>query len=121
VRRTGRWLLLGTDDGWGARLATGPTGIYLLAALVIALHALDLATGLRMMLTHGVQLELNPLARMIMRDVGPYGLVAAKLGVVVCGVILFVRTAQVGRARLARNCLIFAAGVGILGAASNLI
>jgi len=116
-----RRVLLGRDDSWGARLATGPTAIYLLAALVLIVHVLDLATGLRMMLTYGVHLEQNPLARYIMSNSGPVGLIQVKLGVVRLGVFLFVRTAQLGRARLARNCLIFAAGVGVLGAVSNLV
>ena len=38
-------------------MATGPTAIYLLAALVIIVHALDLATGLRMMLAYGMTPE----------------------------------------------------------------
>jgi hypothetical protein len=116
-----RWVLLGADDSWGARLATGRTAIYVLAALVIILHALDLATGLRMMLSYGIHLEQNPLARYIMTSSGPLGLIYVKLGVVLAGVLLFVRTAQLGRARLARNCLLFAASVGMLGAASNLV
>ena len=121
VMRVGRWVLLGNDDGWGARLATGRTGIYALALLVLLLHTLDLATGLQMMITHGVQFEMNPLARVIMRNAGPIGLVGLKLGVVLCGVMLFVRAAHVGRARLARNCLICALGLGILGFVSNLV
>jgi hypothetical protein len=121
VLRTSRLVLLGHDDSWGARLLTGRMGIYALAALVLVLHTLDLATGLRMMLTHGIQLEQNPLARYVMHSAGPLGLVALKLSVVGLGVVLFVRTAHVGRARLARNCLLFALGVGILGAASNLV
>src|SRR5919204_3799867 len=107
-----RWLLLGSDDSWGARLLTGQTAIYLLALLVVVAHALDLATGLRMMLTYGVHLEQNPLARFIIVSSGPLGLIWVKLGVVLLGVLLFVRTAQLGRARLARNCLLFAIGVG---------
>ena len=55
-----RWLLLGSDTSWGATVATGPLGIYLLAACALFLHVLDLATGLRMILVYGVQLELNP-------------------------------------------------------------
>jgi hypothetical protein len=116
-----RRVLLGPDDSWGARLATGPTAIYLLAGLVLLVHALDLATGLRMMLTYGIHLEQNPLARFIVTTSGPMGLAQVKLGVVLLGVLLFVRTAQLGRARLARNCLVFAAGVGVLGTTSNLV
>ncbi len=116
-----RWLLLGSDDSWGARLATRPSAIYRLALLVILAHTLDLATGLRMMLTLGVHMEQNPLARFLMTTSGPIGLIWAKLAVVLLGVLLFVRTAQLGRARLARNCLLFAIGIGLLGAASNLV
>jgi hypothetical protein len=116
-----RRVLLGPDDGWGARVATGPVAIYLLAALVLAVHALDLATGLHMMINYGVELEQNPLARFVMTTAGPLGLTLLKLGVVGAGVILFVRAAQLGRARLARNCLVFSAGVGLLGVASNMV
>jgi hypothetical protein len=92
-----------------------------LAALVLMMHALDLATGLRMMLMYGVNLEQNPLARFVMFEAGPFGLIALKLGVVGSGVLLFVRAARLGRARLARNCLLLALGIGLLGAASNLV
>ena len=116
-----RRVLLGDDDSWGATLATSPMGIHLLAGLALLLHSLDLATGLRMMLVYGVELEQNPLARYIMVTAGPVGLIEVKLGVVLLGVLLFVRTAQVGRARLARNCLLVAAGIGLLGWVSNLV
>jgi hypothetical protein len=49
------------------------------------------------------------------------GLVQLKLAVVIIGLLLFVRTAQIGRPRLARNCLLIAAGVGLLGCTSNLV
>ncbi|MCA1646274.1 MAG: hypothetical protein LC797_12735 [Chloroflexi bacterium] len=116
-----RWVLLGNDTSWGARFATGPQGIYVLASFALLMHVLDLATGLRMMLVYGIQLEQNPLARLVMHNAGPIGLVELKLGVVIGGVLLFVRTAQVGRPRLARNCLLIAAGIGVLGWASNLV
>ena len=116
-----RWLLLGSDDAWSARVATGPMAIYTLALLTLAMHALDLATGIRMMLVYGIELEQNPIARAIMQSAGPVGLIEAKLAVVGLGVLLFVRAAQVGRARLARNCLVLAAGAGLLGFASNLV
>jgi hypothetical protein len=116
-----RWLLLGSEDGWGARLATGRSAIYLLAVLAILVHVLDLATGIDMMLTHGIQLEQNPIARAIMEGAGPFGLVQAKLGVVTGGVVIFLWTARNGRVRLARNCLVFAVGSGVLGFASNLV
>ena len=116
-----RWVLLGADDSWGATLATGPLGIYMLASLAVVMHVLDLATGLRMMQVYGIELEQNPLARFIMQNAGPIGLIEVKLGVVLAGVLLLVRTAQVGRPRLARNCLLLALGIGILGWTSNLV
>ncbi len=112
---------LGPEDSWAATLATGRLGIAALAGLALLMHVLDLATGLRMMLVHGINLEQNPLARYIMTTSGPLGLVEVKLAVVLAGVLLFVRTAQVGRPRLARNCLLMAAGIGLLGFASNLV
>jgi small-conductance mechanosensitive channel len=116
-----RWLLLGPDDSWGATLATGRLGITLLALFALSMHVLDLASGLRMMLVYGIHLEQNPLARYIMTTAGPVGLIELKLGVVLAGVLLFVRTAQVGRPRLARNCLLVAACIGLLGFTSNLV
>jgi len=62
------------------------------------LHVPDLLTGLRMMLTYGTHTEQNPLARFVMLYAGPVGLIALKLAVVIGGVLLFVRTAQLGRA-----------------------
>jgi len=116
-----RWVLLGNDDSWGATLATGRLAILGLAILTLFMHVLDLATGLRMMLVYGVNLEQNPLARYIMTTSGPVGLVELKLAVVLAGIVLFVRTARAGRPRLARNCLLIAAGIGMLGFASNLV
>jgi hypothetical protein len=43
------------------------------------------------------------------------------LGVVTGGVVIFLWTARNGRVRLARNCLVFAVGSGVLGFASNLV
>jgi uncharacterized membrane protein len=116
-----RRILLGPDDAWAARVATSPMAIYTLAALVLVAHVLDLATGLHMMTHYGIDLEQNPLARYVMATAGPMGLVPLKLGVVGGGVLLFVRAAQLGRARLARNCLLFSAAVGLLGIASNMV
>jgi hypothetical protein len=73
------------------------------------------------MLVYGIALEQNPLARFVMTTSGPLGLIELKLGVVLAGVLLFVRTAHVGRPRLARNCLLMAAGIGMLGWTSNLV
>jgi membrane-associated PAP2 superfamily phosphatase len=36
-------------------------------------------------------------------------------------VLVFVKTAHEGRPRLARNCLLIAAGIGMLGFASNMV
>jgi hypothetical protein len=74
-----------------------------------------------MMLVYGIQLEQNPFARLIMASAGPVGLAEAKLGVVLAGVLLFMRTAARGRPRLARNCLFLAATIGLLGFTSNLV
>jgi len=114
-------VLLGADDSWGATMATGRHGIYLLASFAMFMHVLDLATGLRMMQVYGLDLEQNPLARYLMQNAGPIGLIEMKLGVVLAGVLLLVRTAEVGRPRLARNCLMLAVGFGILGFTSNLV
>jgi uncharacterized membrane protein len=116
-----RFVLLGPEDSWGARLATGPLGIAVLAGVALLMHALDLATGLRMMLVYGIHLEQNPLARYIMDTGGPIGLIEVKLAVVLAAVLMFVKTAHQGRPRLARNCLLLAAGLGMLGFSSNLV
>ena len=116
-----RLVLLGPEDSWAAHVATGRFAIYALALITLMAHALDLATGIRMMLVHGITLEQNPIARGIMQHAGPLGLIEAKFFVVGFGVLLFVRAARNGRGRLARNCLLAAAGVGLLGFASNLV
>jgi hypothetical protein len=121
VRGWTRWVLLGADDSWGATLATGPVGIYALASLALVMHVFDLVTGLQMMQVYGIDLEQNPLARFIMQTAGPIGLIEVKLGVVAGAVALFICTAQVGRPRLARNCLLLTAALGILGWSSNLV
>jgi uncharacterized membrane protein len=121
LRRRMRLILLGPEDGWGARLATGPLAITGLAVLALFTHVLDLATGVRMMLLYGIHMEQNPLARTLMLTGGPLRLAEVKLTVVVIGVLLFMRTARAGRPRLARNCLLLAAGIGLLGFASNLV
>jgi hypothetical protein len=121
VKRSMRRLLLGPENSRAATLATGKHAIYALACLVIVMHTLDLATGLRMMLVYGINLEQNPFARFIMHNAGPLVLVGFKLGVVLAAVGLFVRTARVGRPRLARNCLLIAAVIGMLGWTSNLV
>jgi hypothetical protein len=112
---------LGNDASWGARFATGPLSIAILAGFALLMHIIDLATGLRMMLVYGIHLEQNPLARFIMYNAGPIALVELKLGVVLAGLVLFMRTAHVGRPRLARNCLLVVACIGMLGSTSNLV
>ena len=121
IRHWVRAILLGPEDGWGATLATGRRAILVLASLAIVMQVLDLASGVRMMLVHGVHVDQNPLARYIVETMGPIGLIEVKLGVVIAGVLLFVRTAAAGRPRLARNCLLIIATVGLLGWASNLV
>jgi small-conductance mechanosensitive channel len=121
LRARAHRLLLGRDDSWGATLATSRVAITALALLALSMHLLDLASGERMMLVHGIQLEQNPLARYLMTTTGPVGLAEVKLGVVMAGLFLFMRTARLGHPRLARNCLLLAAGIGLLGFASNLV
>jgi len=116
-----RWILLGADDSWGATLATSRIALTALAMLALLLHALDLATGVRMMLVYGIHMEQNPIARYLMATGGPLQLAGVKLVVVMFGVLLFMRTARAGRPRLARNCLLLAAGIGLLGFASNMV
>lgn len=116
-----RWILLGSDSSWGATLATGRVAITALALLALLLHALDLATGVRMMLVYGIHMEQNPIARALMLSGGPLRLAEVKLLIVMAGVLLFMRTARAGRPRLARNCLLLAAGIGLLGFASNMV
>src|SRR5918912_2459450 len=87
-----RLVLLGPEGSWGATVATGRRGIHALAVVALAMHLLDLATGLRMMLVYGVHLEQNPLARFVMSSGGPLALTELKLGVVTAGLVLFVRT-----------------------------
>jgi hypothetical protein len=121
ISRRLRWVLLGSDESWAARVGTGRAALYALAILTLVLHALDLATGIRMMLVYGISLEQNPIARAIMQTTGPLGLIEAKLLIVGVGVALFLRAASRGRARLARNCLLLAAVLGALGLSSNLV
>jgi hypothetical protein len=121
ARGWSRWLLLGDDDSWGARLATSPMALSMLAGFALVMHVLDLATGIRMMQLYGLELEQNPLARAVMQTAGPIGLAEAKLAVVLAGLWLLIRVARVGRPRLARNCLVMAALIGMLGWTSNLV
>jgi len=92
-----------------------------LAALTLALQTLDLATALRMMLVYGVDLEQNPILRTLMLSVGPVGLIGAKLGVVLLGVLLLVKLGRSGRPRLALSCLAICALLGLVGTLSNAV
>jgi hypothetical protein len=92
-----------------------------LAATAFALHALDLISGIRMMLVYGLELEQNPLARAIFMAGGPVGLTLAKLAVVGAGIGYLVWIGRAGRPRLARGALLVVALLGLLGFASNLV
>ena len=120
-RSYSRKLLCGPDDAWVAHVACGPLSIGLLAAVGLLLHSLDLISGVRMMLTYGLDQEQNPIARTIFQLSGPLGLAAAKFGVLSVGVVLLVLVARAGRPRLARNALVLVALLGLLGFSSNLI
>jgi len=121
ARSYSRKLLCGPDDAWVAQVACGPLSIGLIAAVGLLLHSLDLISGVRMMLTYGLDQEQNPIARTIFQLSGPLGLAAAKFGVLSVGVVLLVLVARAGRPRLARNALVLVALLGLLGFSSNLI
>ena len=116
-----RTLHNGPDEPWVAGVACGPLSIALLAAVGLLLHGLDLISGIRMMLMYGIEQEQNPIARTIYQVSGPFGLIAAKFGVVFSGVVLLVLVARAGRPRLARNALVLIALMGLLGFSSNLV
>jgi hypothetical protein len=92
-----------------------------LAAVALALHILDLLTGIRLMRVYGLDQEQNPLARAIFQTSGPLGLGAVKLGVVLTGIAVLLYLGRNGRGRLARNCLLVVAMIGLLGFSSNLV
>jgi hypothetical protein len=73
------------------------------------------------MLMYGIEQEQNPIARTIFQLGGPFGLGAAKYGVLLLGVVMLVLVARAGRPRLARNALVLVAILGLLGFSSNLI
>jgi hypothetical protein len=100
-------------------VATSPVAIALLAALVLVAQALDLLTGLRMVLHYGIDAELNPLVRAILIGAGPAGAAAVKLGAATLAVALLLVLARTGRRQLARNCLLIAVDIGFVGALSN--
>lgn len=100
-------------------LRTTPPLILWLAALALVMQALDLVSAIRMISTHGLGYELNPVARAIISLGGLTGLSAIKIGAVIGGVLLFVWVGRYGRARLAAAALILAATVGAFGYYSN--
>jgi hypothetical protein len=95
--------------------------ILLIAAVAVVLQSLDLLSGIRLMLVHGIDQEQNPIARTIFQTGGPVGLIIIKLGVVLSGVLVLLLLARAGRRRLARNALVMVALLGLLGFASNLV
>lgn len=96
-----------------------PTFILVLAIFALAMQGLDLISALRMIGSHGLSSELNPLARAIFMQGGPVGLTAIKMGVIVAAVWLFIRVAREGRVRLAAAALVLSALVGAFGYYSN--
>jgi hypothetical protein len=120
---TRRWSLRPTraPQSIAAPTPGTPAFVLCLASLALILQALDLLSGIRMMLAYGVDLEQNPVARTIFQVGGPIGLTLVKLGVVTTGVVVLVILARVGRTRVARNALIAVSLLGLLGFASNLV
>ncbi|MBV9356292.1 MAG: hypothetical protein JO023_12285 [Chloroflexi bacterium] len=102
-----------------AGIGTNPVVITLLAVLVLVAQLLDLVSGLRMVLDDGINAELNPLFRLILVSTGPAGAAVVKLSVAVLVVTLLLRLARAGRAQLARNCLLVAIDIGLVGLLSN--
>jgi Domain of unknown function (DUF5658) len=93
----------------------------LLAAVGLVFQALDLITGIRMMLLYGIDQEQNPIARTIFQLGGPLGLTTAKFGIVFSGIVLLLLIARAGRPRIARNALVLVTLLGLLGFSSNLV
>ncbi|MBV9175172.1 MAG: hypothetical protein JOZ81_34385 [Chloroflexi bacterium] len=100
-------------------VATSPLVIALLGRLALLAQALDLLSSLRMVLEHGINAELNPLLRVILVSAGPVGVAIVKLGLAAFVVSVLQHLAYVGRPRLARNSLLIAVNVGVIGALSN--
>jgi hypothetical protein len=100
--------------------ATPPVVVWL-AILALVTQALDLVSAIRMISTHGLRSELNPVAHAIIALGGLAGLSVVKLGVIVAAVLLFVWVGRYGRARLAAVALSLAAAVGAFGYYSNQI
>ena len=72
-----------------------------------------------MILRHGINAELNPILRVVFISSGPVGLAVIKLGVAAVVVAVLQRLAHEGRSQLARNSLLIAVIVGLIGALSN--
>lgn len=93
-----------------------------LMLLAAAAQAADLATMLLAITRHGIGGEVNPIARGIYAAAGFGGLAAYKLLLVV--VILgtaYVLSRLRPRSWVPRAGLLFACGVGLLGAAANIV
>ncbi|MBV9174686.1 MAG: hypothetical protein JOZ81_31880 [Chloroflexi bacterium] len=110
---------LGRDQGRAPRVATSPLMIAFLGGLVLLAQALDLLSSLSMVLQYGVDAELNPLFRGILISIGPVGVAVVKLGVAAFVVSVLQALAWIGRPRLARNSLLIAVNIGVVGALSN--
>jgi hypothetical protein len=102
-----------------AGIATSPVAMTLLATIVLVAQALDLVSGLHMVLRYGMGAELNPLLRVMLISAGPAGAAVVKLGAAVLAVALLLGLARTGRTLLARNCLLIAVVIGFVGALSN--
>jgi hypothetical protein len=100
-------------------LAVGPAAILLLAPLALLAQVLDLLTALGMIVQCGIDAEVNPLIRAAVVGAGPAGAAGIKLGGATAAVAVLLGLAKVGRVRLARNCLLLALGIGLVGVLSN--
>jgi len=109
---------------WGATTAGAldwrpvPTAIYLLAALVLIVMCSNLATGLRMMLTYGIPPRAEPIGAVHLSNSVRSGS-PVKLGVVLLASCSSAPRSSAGHDWRATADL--RAGVGVLGAASNLV
>ena len=114
-QRVSNWIA-----GFGSGAFSG-RALFLLAAITLITHELDLLTGIQMIQNHGLDFELNPIARNLYATFGPGGLFVAKLGVVAGAVAILLTIAHWGRVRLAFSCLVVAALLGLIGLASNMV
>lgn len=97
----------------------GARTIVCFALLALGFQALDLLTGLRMVLAYGLQAETNPLMRDALLTGGPVQVAVFKIGAALLSVGAFLMLARLGRTQLARICLLLAADLGALGVLSN--